>query len=173
MWAKYAGRDKVQAADWAPMPRPPRTVTLVPTSQRAAALWRYTTEQPAENWHAADFDDSPWQQGPGGFGSAGTPGAAIGTTWNSADIWIRRTFELQQPLPDRAALRLHHDEDAQVYLNGIEVLSRGGYTTEHEAEEIDAQSLRPRKNVIAIHCRQTMGGQYIDAGIDAIMPDKR
>jgi hypothetical protein len=70
-------------------------------------------------------------------------------------------------------LRLHHDEDAQVYLNGIEVLSRGGYTTEYEAEEIDAQSLRAGKNVIAIHCRQTMGGQYIDAGLDAIVPDKR
>jgi len=173
MWAKYAGREKIQAADWAPMPRPPRTVTLVPTSQQTPALWRYTTEPPAENWHAADFDDSAWQQGPGGFGSAGTPGAVIGTTWKSADIWIRRTFELQQPLPDRAALRLHHDEDAQVYLNGIEVLSRGGYTTEYEAEEIDAQSLRAGKNVIAIHCRQTMGGQYIDAGLDAIVPDKR
>lgn len=172
VWAKYAGRDKTRAAGWAPLPRPPRTVTLVPTSQQQPATWRHTTEPPADGWHAADFDDSRWPQGPGGFGTPGTPGAVIGTPWNSPDIWLRRTFELAELLPSRAALRLHHDEDAQVFLNGKPVLTLGGYTTEYEIAEIDAAALHAGRNVIAIHCRQTMGGQYIDAGLDAIVPDK-
>lgn len=172
LWAKYAGRDQTRAAGWAPMPRPPRTVTLVPTSQQRPAPWRFTTETPAGDWYATDFDDSGWRLGPGGFGTPGTPGAAIGTTWNSPQIWLRRTFELPQPLPARAALRLHHDEDAQVFLNGKQVLTLGGYTTEYELAEIDASVLDAGQNVIAIHCRQTIGGQYIDAGLDAIVPNE-
>ncbi len=173
VWSKYAGRDKTKAAGWAPMPKPPRTVTLLSTSQLEPAVWRYTTERPAGNWRAADFDDSAWQEGPAGFGTPKTPGAVVRTPWNTGEIWLRRTIELRVPLPPRAALRLHHDEDAQVYLNGDLVLSRSGYTTDYEAEEIDVRALRPGRNVLAIHCRQTTGGQYIDAGIDAILPEPK
>lgn len=171
VWSKHAGRDKTKASGWAPMPKPPRTVTLVPTSQLEPATWRYTTQRPAGNWQAADFDDSAWQEGPGGFGTPATPGAVVRTSWNTGEIWLRRSFELASPLPPRAALRLHHDEDAQVHLNGVRVLSRSGYTTDYEAEEIEVKALRPGRNVMAIHCRQTAGGQYIDAGLDAILPD--
>ncbi len=171
VWAKYAGREMTDAADWAPMPRPPRTETLVPTSQDEPTKWRYTTDRPVDGWQRPDFDDSRWKEGPAGFGTAGTPGAVVRTRWNSSDIWLRRSFELDAPLPDLAALRLHHDEGAQVYLNGAAVFSRGGYTTEYEVEAIPADVLREGRNVIAIHCRQTTGGQYIDAGLDKIIPN--
>jgi hypothetical protein len=173
VWSKYAGRDKTKASGWAPMPRAPRTVALVPTSQLEPAAWRYAVDRPAGRWQAADFDDGAWKEGPGGFGTPGTPGAVVRTPWSTGEIWLRRSFELAAPLPPRAALRLHHDEDAQVYLNGVRVLARSGYTTEYEAEEIDAQALRAGRNVLAIHCRQTAGGQYIDAGLDAVLPDSK
>ena len=111
-----------------------------------------------------------WQEGPAGFGTAGTPGAQVRTTWNTQDIWLRRTFDLPAGFPPRLALRIHHDEDADVYLNGQSVLQRRGYTTAYETEEIASSALQPGRNVIAIHCRQTDGGQYIDAGLDAIVP---
>ncbi|MHB0956732.1 MAG: glutaminase family protein [Pirellulaceae bacterium] len=171
LWNKYARRDGTKAADWAPMPLPPRTVTLVATSEQEPATWRYTTEQPLQNWNAADFDDSLWQEGPGGFGTEGTPGTNVRTLWNTKKIWIRRTFDLPADVPQRIALRMHHDEDAEVYCNGTRVAQYGGYTSQYETLEISPAALRPGRNVIAIHCRQTDGGQYIDAGLDAIVPD--
>ncbi len=172
LWTKYAQRDKTKAADWAPMPVPPRTVSLVPTSEQEPATWRYTMEQPLQNWYSADFDDRIWQEGPGGFGTEGTPGAKVRTVWNSKRIWIRRAFDLPGDVPQRIALRIHHDEDADVYCNGVRVAQCGGYTTQYETVEISPTALRPGRNVIAIHCRQTDGGQYIDAGLDAIVTDQ-
>lgn len=168
-WAKYAQRDATKASHWAPMPQPPVTKVLVPTSEEKPATWRYTTTAPPEGWMQPAFDDSAWSQGPGGFGAADTPGAVARTPWTTSEIWIRRTFELSEPLPARAALRMHHDEDAEVYLNGQRVAAPAGYTTAYEVTEIRADALRAGQNVLAIRCRQTMGGQYIDAGLDAIV----
>ncbi len=65
-----------------------------PTSSRLRSgsrrNWRFTTERPAAGWENPGFDDREWKEGPGGFGTAGTPGAAIGTNWNTPDIWLRR-----------------------------------------------------------------------------------
>ncbi len=170
VWAKYAGREKAKGANWAPMPTPPRTETLVPTSEQQRANWRYTTASPQGKWQSSDFDDSDWRESPAGFGTVGTPGAVIGTQWKTSDIWMRRVFDLAGDVPDRIALRIHHDEDVQVFLNGIEVLRREGFSTEYDSVEIPATAVQSGRNVIAVHCHQTSGGQYIDVGIDAIVP---
>ena len=68
-------------------------------------------------------------------------------------------------------LRLHHDEDAEVWLNGVLAASVAGYTTGYGMTAVSAaarQALRPGRNVIAIRCRQTRGGQYIDAGLVSV-----
>ena len=129
-------------------------------------------EQPAENWTAADFDDSIWQEGPGGFGTEGharcQASAPSGTRETSG---FAAPSNCQAMCLQRIALRIHHDEDAEVYCNGVRVAQFGGYTTQYETPEISPAALRPGRNVIAIHCRQTDGGQYIDAGLDAIVTD--
>jgi hypothetical protein len=170
LWAKYAARDTTHAAGWAPMPIPPQTVTLVPTSQHEPFTWRYTMEAPADDWFEINFDDSQWERGPAGFGTRNTPGAQARTEWNTQQIWIRRTFDLEKTPDGRVALRIHHDEDAEVYLNGALALSRSGFTTGYEAEEIDAKHLRLGTNTIAVKCSQSSGGQYIDVGLNAIVP---
>ena len=153
--------------------QPPRVIqgelrTLLPTSQQTRQLWRYSFDQPPEGWEQPEFDDTGWAEGPGGFGTEGTPGAVLGTVWNSPDIWIRRTFEVTDTNFRIALLDIHHDEDAEVYVNGALIASPRNYTVGYvtiEVTEALRNALRPGRNVIAIHCHQTVGGQFIDAGL--------
>jgi len=169
-WSDYASMDKTKASGWAPMPIPPLVKPIVSTSENSNVVWAYTTDRPAGNWFAADYAAEGWKQGPGGFGTADTPGTSVKTHWDSSDIWIRRSFELRTPLPEKVGLRIHHDEDTQVYVNGKQVADLDGWSTAYELEEISASVLCEGKNVIAIHCHQDTGGQYIDSGLDAIIP---
>jgi len=177
IWRKWARRDVTDASGWAPLPKPPRVVTAVPTSENEPLTWRYTTDKPADDWFAADFDASGWSEGPGGFGTKGTPGASVGTGWNSSDIWLRREFVLPEGMWHDLQLQIHHDEDAQVYLNGVLALTTSGFTSSYGEMAMTPAALatlKPGRNVFAVHCRQTSGGQYIDVGlVDVIREDAR
>jgi hypothetical protein len=155
---------------------PPKLDAVVATSQKDPQEWRYTTAKPADEWFRPDHDVSNWQTGPGGFGTQGTPGTVVRTEWKTPDIWIRRIFDLSEKQPlDRLQLNMHHDEDAEVYLNGVLAAKVTGYTTDYQWFAIRGEAraaLRPGKNVIAIHCKQTGGGQYIDAGLVELIDAK-
>jgi len=148
--------------------------TLIPCAKDEPTIeWRFTLDEPLAEWSADDFDDSLWKTGLGGFGAAGTPGAIIGTEWMTSDIWIRRSFNLAEAPEGDVRLLIHHDEDAKVYINGVLAAELSGYTTGYEDVMITGAaraSLRQGGNTIAIHCRQTRGGQYIDAGLVAVAP---
>jgi hypothetical protein len=168
LWKKWASRDKTKACNWAPMPAPPKLRTIVAAADEKPATWRYTTAKPATNWFQPDFDASGWQEGAGGFGTSQTPGAKVGTTWNGSDIWLRRSIEL--PKTDFSHLLgwLHHDEDAEIYVNGVMALRARGYSTSYEPVDLNSRgtaALKPGTNTIAIHCHQTAGGQFIDFGL--------
>ncbi len=149
---------------------PPLLITkvVVPTSENQPQTWRYTTGKPADDWFSDSFDDAAWKSGPGGFGTQGTPGAVARTEWTSSDLWLRRTFELTSTDLPHLHLRVHHDEDAEVYLNGQRIAALQGFLTEYAdlpLNEKAVAALRPGKNVLAVHVHQTQGGQYIDAGL--------
>jgi hypothetical protein len=152
----------------------PQVVTVVPTSEEKAQAWKYTFEQPAEGWNEAKADDSNWKDGKGGFGTEGTPGAVIGTTWNTPQIWMRRTVNLPADIK-QLGLRIHHDEDVTVFLNGVQIAELTGYTTEYALvplPEEAAKAAKPGENVLAVTCKQTGGGQYIDVGLVNLIPAK-
>jgi hypothetical protein len=147
---------------------PPEVRVIAPTSEHERQKWRYTTEKPPADWLKPDFEASAWKEAEGGFGTKGTPGAVIGTEWKTSDIWLRRTVDLAE-LPDgEIMLRLHHDDDAEVYINGVLAARATGFTTDYGPVPLTAagrKALQPGKNVIAIHCHQEKGGQFIDAGL--------
>jgi hypothetical protein len=160
--------DKAAAANRRLYLPPPIVKTIVPSSQSEGQEWRYTTSKPADGWEMADFDDSAWKKGIGGFGTIGTPGAIVRTEWKSSDIWLRREFELEDMKLNRPYLMIHHDEDAEVYINGKLVSRLDGYTTSYVRVALDEQgqaALKEGSNCLAVHCHQTGGGQYVDVGI--------
>ena len=167
-WQKWAGCDTAKAANWAPLPKPPKAVVVVPTSEKEPLTWRYTTEAQADGWFKPDFDASAWKEGPGGFGTKGTPGAVVGTEWNSSDIWLRREFTLPEGKWSDLQFRMHHDEDTEVYIDGVLATQVSGYVSDYEAVRIKTkgrETLKPGKHIMAVHCKQTGGGQYIDVGL--------
>ena len=171
IWKKYAGRDQTKGSNWAPMPvySTNTTTILVPGAREEAGVkWHYTVQKPADGWFQPDFDASAWKVGVAGFGTTGTPGAVVRTDWNTPDIWLRREFILPEGFSGNPVLSAHHDEDMEVYINGVEAATASGYTTDYVQIPLNAPgraALKPGKNVMAVHCHQTTGGQYIDVGL--------
>lgn len=173
VWKKWVSRAQRIQGTWAPLPKPPVITEVVPTSRDNAQIWFYTLDKPADNWMQVRFDSSAagWKRGPGGFGTRGTPGSRVRTLWNTSDIWLRRSFTLGQDVREDLCLLIHHDEDAEVYINGVLAAKLDGYTTDYQTIPLSPQAraaLRRGNNVLAIHCRQTGGGQYIDAGFATV-----
>jgi len=130
--------------------------------------WKYTTNAPAADWFEPEFNDTAWQKGQGGFGTEQTPEAVIGTLWDTADIWLRREFTIGHEDLRDAQIQVHHDEDAEIYFNGILAARLSSFSTNYSELNMNtdaADSLRPGVNRMAVHCHQTGGGQYIDVGI--------
>ncbi|NQT37270.1 MAG: glycoside hydrolase family 2 [Planctomycetes bacterium] len=147
---------------------------LVPTARTKPVVWRYALDRPAEDWFKESFDDSAWKEGEGGFGTKETPGATVGTVWNTQSIWIRRQVELPEidAADDDLMLLVHHDEDVEIYINGVLAAKADKFTVDYEEMTIRAAAraaIRPGKNVLAVHCKQTMGGQYVDVGIGRLV----
>jgi hypothetical protein len=147
---------------------------LVPGARSPAATeWRYTLGEPASDWNAEAFDDAAWAQGRGGFG-AGTvnAGSPIGNGWSDMDIWMRKEFQPASLDFDELILAWQHDDDAEVYLNGVPAVIapfRTGFPEETPVSSDAKAALKPGRNVLAVHCRNNGGGpQYIDAGLLAV-----
>ena len=103
---------------------------VLPCSKYSGRVWLYTTNTPTKNWYTVQFDASSWNSGKAGFGTAGTPGAVVRTPWKTSDIWIRQTFSLGPLTPQDIAnlvFYLYHDEDCQIYVNGVFAGSTTGY----------------------------------------------
>jgi len=155
---------------YGPPPPAPRVTTLSPISQPAPVEWAYTTARPPTNWASVEFDDSAWPRGPGGFGTRETPNTTVRTEWNTTNVWLRRLFDV--PAGFKASelrLNIFHDEDARVYLNGQLIAELSSFISGYDGVLLDGRAksaLRPGRNVLAVSCRQTRGGQYIDVGLE-------
>ncbi len=169
IWKKWASQGATFADNWAPLPPAPVVNQIVPTAQDSTTpiIWSYTTTQPAANWFAATFDDSSWGTGPAGFGTV-DPNVTPNTSWTTSDIWLRRTFTMPTGNYPNLEVYCYHDEDIEVYINGVLAASAPGYSTNYVALPITPAglaALHAGQNVMAVHVHQTVGGQFVDVGL--------
>jgi hypothetical protein len=168
MWMKWAHEDKEVTGDWAAIPLPPLQKEVVPTAEKNPIIWSYTTNKPANDWFKPEFNDSQWKKGPAGFGRGdSTPR----TEWTTDDIWIRREFDMPEGNFKNLQFVAWHDEDMEIYINGVLAGTASGYNTAYGLFPISAEglaALKPGKNQFAVHCHQTVGGQFIDVGISEV-----
>ena len=150
---------------------------ILPTSEKSAQSWKYTLAQPGGNWLGASFDDTAWQSGTGGFGTDVPSSPRIGTPWTTSDIWLRRSFNPGNLSPEQISqlvIRDFHDEDIEVYINGVRAYAAPGYIGSFETKPLTPEgrkALRPNApNTLAVHVHQTVGGQYIDVGLFQRIP---
>ena len=121
-------------------------------------------------WLAKSARSSSCDSGVGRWGPEADkkgPSAAVIDETAKAE-WETTAAELKAAPAGEVMLRMHHDEDAEVYVNGVLAARVTGFTTAYVEVPLTPAgraALRPGRNVIAIHCRQTGGGQYIDAGL--------
>ena len=152
----------------------PTYQSVVPTSQKLSQTYQYTFDNPGDGWSDANFAGAAnWKVGAGGFGTDITPGIGkLGTVWNTNDIWLRRTFTLPNLTAEQVkqlVITDYHDEDVEVYFNGVLAYSKTGFVGDYENAPITEAARAALKvggeNVMTAHCRQTGGGQYIDIGL--------
>ena len=130
----------------------------------------YTTKKPSGKWMDKDYDDSGWAEGEGGFGSAKRK-PMIHTVWDGPEIWVRRTFVIDAPLPsEQLEMFVRTNDYGTVYLNGIKVCDSGKTAGKYVSLPQEAmESLVEGENVIAAHCVNTDGTARLDLGLAAVM----
>ncbi|MGL4941585.1 MAG: cellulase family glycosylhydrolase [Thermoguttaceae bacterium] len=152
-----------------------KVVPLLPTSAKVPQAWKYTETKPADNWMTPNFNDSAWKDGNAPFGASDPLFERHpSTNWTLPNIWLRRTFEVSEDeLKNGQALELiaHFDENAVVFLNGVEIIKLDGFNAAYETIELDPvaiKSLKVGKNVLAVQCENIAGGQYVDVGVELL-----
>lgn len=144
----------------------PEYKDVLATGEESVYPCKYKLETaPAANWMQPGFADGDWQVGAGPFGDSR---AKAGTPWTGKDVWVRRTFQLTDLPKGRVLLKLYHDDDAEVFLNGQRVTRMRGANNGYELIPLSEEAkskLLVGENLLAFHCRNTGGDSWIDAGL--------
>ena len=138
---------------------------IAKSAQEGSVKWKYTTVKPPSNWMNANFDDSKWKMGIGAFGNPENKN--VKTPWKTKNIWLRRVIKINQK-SDSYLMKVQHDEDFNLYINGKKSLSEKSFNTDYKLMPLSKDALNNIKvgnNIFAVHCRQTSGGQFFDFGI--------
>ena len=95
---------------------------LLPPAREDAGRWHFTTDPPTAGWERPDFDPeaAQWRSGPGAFGLPGSAGTAVRSEWRSEQLWLQRSFELDDaPLVDPQLL-VHRGNALPVRMGALE-----------------------------------------------------
>ncbi|MAZ28252.1 MAG: glutaminase [Cytophagaceae bacterium] len=139
--------------------------SVLPTSDEDTYTVAYSEQEPTGKWTTTDYDDSSWKKGEAPFSDNET---LAKTVWRSNNLYFRRSFDLANTDYEKLYLKLRHDDNVTVFLNGDKIYDVNGWDDSFKFIPIkDAVKgkLKPTGNVLAVHIRNTAGGQWLDAGL--------
>lgn len=137
--------------------------TILPAGDDAAYTVKYVTQEPSGEWMSESFDDSKWKTTQAPFGD----NERAKTKWTEGDLWVRRSFTLNSVNINELYLRMQHDDNVEVYLNGEQIYKCNCWNGKIENYKMDdavKSKLKKGSNVLAIHIKNTAGGSWLDAG---------
>lgn len=141
-------------------------MTVLPAADETAYEVAYTLSKPGSGWQETGFNDTQWKTGGAPFSDDKTKAK---TYWNTDDLWVRRTFTLNNDVNlDNLFLKINHDDNIDIYLNGKAIYHKQGWVNNYTYLNLQEQlkaNLKAGKNVLAFHLRNTAGGRFLDAGI--------
>ncbi|MDR1723971.1 MAG: DUF4965 domain-containing protein [Tannerella sp.] len=137
---------------------------IAPISYEGSWTGKYTFTEPQKGWEQPVFDDRKWAESEAAFG---TPEEVnVKTQWLTKDIWVRRVIT---GIPEsKLFLKYSHDDDFELYINGIKVLNTGYKWTHDSWLELPddvRKSITDGTAVIAAHCNNRTGGALVDFGL--------
>ena len=140
--------------------------TVLPAADEGGYAVKYTETAPNSDWASPSFKTDSWKDGTGPIGDDKSKDKVI---WKTRDIWIRRSF----PISNAAAiteliLKVSHDDDAEVYLNGEPIYQKAGVTNDYGMIPIAAR-LKNGENLLAMHVVNTGGGSRADFGLAKVV----
>ena len=127
--------------------------------------YQYVTDKPADDWTAEGFDDTKSKTSLAPFGHGD---GKVRTEWTTADIYLRKTFDYDGGNLCKGGVVIYYDEDTEVYVNGMKIPGVSGFIGNYQLKMVTdslRKALKNGTNTLAMHTRQTRGGQYIDLAL--------
>lgn len=147
---------------------------VAPIAEQGVWEGRYTFTEPTGNWKKIKYNDSHWLKGKGAFGyfNQNRFESVIRTLWKTDQIWVRRDITLKKDLiGNDVYLEFKNDDDAEIYINGINVVRRNYALNEKiKLPEDVVATLKKGKNVIAAHCVNKIRNAILDFGLSVGHP---
>lgn len=141
----------------------PSYKTILGTSEDNAYNVQYTEAKPEGDWTQPSYKADTWKTGSAPIGD---DKKSVKTLWQSNDIWIRRTFDVANPKSiNELLLKLNHDDNIDVFLNGKKVYTKTGWTQNFTYLPINKSDVKAGQNIIAIHLKNSAGGRFLDFGL--------
>jgi hypothetical protein len=149
-------------------------ITVIQTGEEKPYEAKYTETAPGPGWTKENFDDSKWKTGTAPFGNLEGESK---TMWTTENIWVRREFTLKDVNFNKLFIKLRHDDDVEVYINGAKVYSCKdcwvGKYVNYPVPDSVKRKFKKGKNILAMHCTNPRGNSWLDAGIENEPPIKK
>lgn len=134
---------------------------ILPAADALKYQASYSFDKPEAGWENNSYNDNSWKKAEAPFGDDNS----AKTKWNSDELYFRRTFDVDNVSATKKYLKLNHDDNVIVYLNGKIIYKKNGWVSDYIYVPIEEGILKTGKNVLAIHCKNTAGGRHLDAGL--------